>query len=441
LLWSVGQGRYPLEMDSQRDGGTDEVVARRLRWAALALAGLTSLASCAEGTEPPAPAGDGRRGTADGGFDADGGSEGDAGDRDAASSDGGGGGIGGDGDGDSNGGDGDGDGGGAGPWRKPLTIQGSQVPVAQTAFPVLVHITDADLAAHAGAGGLDIYFQDAGGGTLPFERESYDAATGTLIAWVKVDLTGDDQDFYVHYGDGSINERSTPASVWTGGFAAVYHMDYGGGAGTEADSTSNANHLSPPMVSSNPSSVPGKIGDALSFATPNGMLQAPDHDSLDITGALTVSMWVNKSATNPDYWEALVAKRVPPGENCNYQVSLGDDGAQRDLTFYDGSTIAGTSQTPTAGTWTHAAVVVDGTACSFYMDGVWFADASSCDLAPNSGPLFVGGTDQENDEPFYGALDEVRIAPVVRSADWLLTEVNSQKSNSTFITVGAAEDL
>jgi len=443
---------YPARMDSrpgrdrERRGGTTAACI------ALALATLAGPLGCAEGTQSPTAAADGTGGSSGSGSDAGGGSGDDAGgDGDATGGDGDGDATGGDGDatggdgdgdatggdGDATGGDGDGDGGGR---RKPLTIQGSQVPAPQTQFPVLVDITDADLAAHAGAGGLDIYFEDADGGVLPFERESYDAATGALIAWVKMDLTGEDQDFYLHYGGGTTHERSTPTDVWTHGFAAVYHMDYGGGAGTQTDSTANANHLSPPMASSEPVAAPGQVGDGLSFATANDMLRAPDHGSLDITGALTLSLWANKSATNPNHWETLIAKRIPPGENTNYQIGLGDDGSQRDLMFFDGSTIAISSQTAPAGTWTHMAIVVDAATCSFYMGGVFYQSISSCDLSPNSGPLFVGGTDQEQDEPFYGALDEVRIAGVARSANWLLTEVNNQ-SGPGFIVVGAEQAL
>jgi len=327
------------------------------------------------------------------------------------------------------------------PSRVPLTIQGSQVPSAQTGFPVLVSITVADMILVADPIGIDLAFRTTDGSPLPFEVESYDTATGTVRAWVGIDLTGSDQTFYLHYGDGVQTDESTPAAVWSNGFAAVYHMDYGGGGGTEPDSTANANNLSPPMQSSNPSAVTGQIGDGLSFATANGMLRAPDHGSLDITGALTISMWANKSGTNPSYWETIVSKRIPPGENCNYQFGLGNDGSQRNLMFFDGSTIRVSNQTIAAGIWSHVAVVVDGSTCNFYKDGVWFANATSCDMSANSGPLYVGGTDQEKDEPFYGALDEVRIADVVRSDDWLLTEVNSQKTGSSFIAVGAVEGL
>ena len=62
--------------------------------------------------------------------------------------------------------------------------------------------------------GTDIYFTSDGTITLPFARVSYDSGTGALGAWVKMDLTGANQVFYMHYGDGDVAEKSTASSVW-----------------------------------------------------------------------------------------------------------------------------------------------------------------------------------------------------------------------------------
>ena len=57
-----------------------------------------------------------------------------------------------------------------------ITINGSQVPAAQTDFPVLVRLSaDADLAANADPSGHDIHFTDTAGAELSFERVSYSA--------------------------------------------------------------------------------------------------------------------------------------------------------------------------------------------------------------------------------------------------------------------------
>jgi hypothetical protein len=46
------------------------------------------------------------------------------------------------------------------------------------------------------------------------------------------------------------------------------------------------------------------------------------------------------------------------------------------------------------------------------------------------------------DSNFYdGLMDELRVATVLRSADWVKTEYDNQKPGSTFISVGAEEAL
>jgi hypothetical protein len=113
--------------------------------------------------------------------------------------------------------------------RKKLTIEGDDATGAVGTlahFPVLVRLTDADLQGSVDASGLDVHFRDADGTTpLPFERESYDAFTGALVAWVALDLTGADQDFYMYYGDGDLLEKSTPDAVWDAEFEVVYHLE------------------------------------------------------------------------------------------------------------------------------------------------------------------------------------------------------------------------
>jgi len=119
--------------------------------------------------------------------------------------------------------------------RKRLTVQGSEVPSAQAGFPVLVRFaSDASLALYADPTGLDIYFQDTAGNPLPFERESYTSSTGALVAWVKMDLTGANQDFYIYYGDGNQSEKSIASAVWDSEYEAVYHLQ------DLTDSTSHA---------------------------------------------------------------------------------------------------------------------------------------------------------------------------------------------------------
>jgi hypothetical protein len=78
-------------------------------------------------------------------------------------------------------------------YRMPITINKAKVSGTQSNFPVLVSITSASLKSEINGGhvkngsGYDIVFRASDGTTaLPHDMESYIAATGQLIAWVKV---------------------------------------------------------------------------------------------------------------------------------------------------------------------------------------------------------------------------------------------------------------
>src|SRR4030042_4137664 len=88
-------------------------------------------------------------------------------------------------------------------YRKLILIDHDQVADDLTNFPILINITDADLATHAQADGDDIMFI-SGDNTTQYnhEIENYTSATGHLVAWVNVTSVFDDMDtwFFMYYG-------------------------------------------------------------------------------------------------------------------------------------------------------------------------------------------------------------------------------------------------
>src|SRR6185436_6040761 len=73
-------------------------------------------------------------------------------------------------------------------YRKTITINHIKVPnTNQTDFPVLIDVTDSNLATNAQSDGDDILFTSSDGSTkLNHEIETYTSSTGRLTAWVKV---------------------------------------------------------------------------------------------------------------------------------------------------------------------------------------------------------------------------------------------------------------
>ncbi len=112
-------------------------------------------------------------------------------------------------------------------FKKQLTVLAEDVTGAPlTDFSLLVSIVDSDLQENARADGFDIFFTASDETTiLPYERESYDGNSGTLVAWVLVDLLDTiDNKFFMFYGDPDATDQQDPTGLWDR-FNDVFHYN------------------------------------------------------------------------------------------------------------------------------------------------------------------------------------------------------------------------
>jgi hypothetical protein len=325
--------------------------------------------------------------------------------------------------------------------RKRLTVQGSEVPSAQAGFPVLVRIaSDASLALYADPTGLDISFQDAAGTPLPFERESYTSSTGALVAWVKMDLTGANQDFYVYYGAGDLSEKSTAGAVWDSEYEAVYHLQ------DLTDSTSHGRDCSDRGTTSHAS---GQIGVGRDFngnaelIGPRGVL--PTGDSF-----WTVSYWglaqPSNASGDDEQWAVSTQDFAQDGMSIGIETPPAISNNGNMLTYVSGWQAYGGTVMPDA-VWARvdARVYMSSNGYVEYSldGGAW--ERKNLDTNPlrhtNGSYISIGGEEANTDENWLGQLDEVRISSTLRSNDWLQAEYNNQRAGSTFVSVGVEESL
>jgi hypothetical protein len=125
---------------------------------------------------------------------------------------------------------------GAGEWwdanwkyRKTITINHLKVNGSLTDFPVLVSLTDSDLASKAQSDGRDIVFTDASLARLDHEIESYNHNTGTLNAWVKANVSSSvDTVLRMYYGNPAASNQQNPTGVWDSNFVMVQHLSEAG---------------------------------------------------------------------------------------------------------------------------------------------------------------------------------------------------------------------
>lgn len=185
-------------------------------------------------------------------------------------------------------------------FRKPVELQASQIAGNLTNFPVLISVTDADLAAKAQANGEDILFTLPDNTQLDHEIERFDSGTGELIAWVRLPAldASVDTDLFMYYGNPTAADQQNAAAVWDADYRMVHHLQEPGGPGTTLDdSTSQGNDGS---VLGGAASHPFYAADEII----NGAREFPGVDSGGCTNCTTTTVagdivhtWTSGSGT------------------------------------------------------------------------------------------------------------------------------------------------
>jgi hypothetical protein len=331
-------------------------------------------------------------------------------------------------------------------YRKLITIDHTQVTGGpHVGFPVLIRLAaDADLAANARPDGFDIAFTTAAGTALSYERESYDAATGALVAWVRLPVLGGSEDttLALVFGDPNAADQQRPTAVWDASYQAVWHL-----AGETLDSTANHNNGLP---IAGLATGPGFLGDGLVFDGVDDYLDVPASASLDNAAPVgTFSLWIRWIQPARGIYQMVMSSSnrfVTPRNGFEWANQA--SGAHYFYPWGGSETAFDYVSVPpfTAGTWHYLAVTfeyatrtlliyLDATPLSSSHDGEtgWAQIAQPADWLWGGNPA-MGGPDY-----FLGRMDEIRVASVLRPVEWLQTEMANQRTPSTFYTVGALE--
>jgi len=336
--------------------------------------------------------------------------------------------------------------------RKTITIDHARVGGLTTLsnFPVLVRIqNDGDLMTIGNGGhvvssaGYDIIFLGSDGVTqLDHEIQSYDGATGTLIAWVKVPTVSPSTDtvFYMDYGNSSVTSPTEdPAGVWDDDYEMVLHLrESGNGTLYEyRDSSGSGHHGTGGGATRSPNRVTDLFGYAQDFDGNDDYITIGN--VLGSVNAFTVSLWVK-----PENLTTTIERYITLGEN----VVLRHDGINTvgQVHFYmktDGTLkhLRGNNALAT-GIWRHVAGTWDGTTQRVFANG--------SELRNNTpGGTFnppAGGTISTGGETANGLLGEARISKIARSAGWIKTEFNNgmypnkaEDAINGFLSVGAVQ--
>ena len=213
-------------------------------------------------------------------------------------------------------------------------------------------------------------------------------------------------------------DNSTPPPPT--GLVAAWSFDAGTGP-TAADATGKG-HTG--TISGATWSATGKNGGALSFDGVNDWVTVADVNDLDLTNGMTLSAWVNPTASGSD-WRTILLKESP-GFMAYALYSNTDTGRP------SGHVVIGGSDLDTRGTaavannvWTYLAATYDGANLRLYVNGTLVSTrAVSGSMSASTGALRIGGNATWG-EWFGGLIDNVRVYSRSLAAAEIQSDMNA----------------
>jgi hypothetical protein len=346
-------------------------------------------------------------------------------------------------------------------WRHhaDLTLGGYTGSETLAAFPVLVSVTNFAGFAYSQLGdasGADLRFSDASGDVeLNYEIDTWNTS-GESHVWVQVPaLSGTATSIRAHWGHSTATAPAYTGNglTWSNGYVAVWHFSETSGT-TLNDSVGNYDGTANTGVDF---SEGGVLGSGARFNGLSGQVALTGMSLVASRSQLTVTGWANLDSLGPStkddsYDSALFSTAVSGTSGANptilwYNQTQGPNG-DRVYSFNVGDTSTPGNRVSTGSgiaqalAWQHIAGVISGTARRIYVNGTQRGTGTATAATTGtttSGHLgyWVGGANMY----FDGAMDEVRLANVARSADWLRAEWLTAASNTVFATYGETTAL
>jgi hypothetical protein len=303
------------------------------------------------------------------------------------------------------------------------TPDGADLPDGATVegFPVLVRI-DQDWFdfTEAKADGADVRFATAKGEPLAYQIEEWDATEGTASIWVRVPMIKGNarQMILMFWGKADAADKSDGKAVFnaSNGYVSVWHL---GDAVQDEVGTLESEDKGTTLTA-------GMVGKARHFPGRAGVFggdKIPDYPAGG--SAHTTSLWFRAEQPN--------------GTIIGWGNEGGGRGSKIRMQFRspphvhidsDFSDIKGESRLP-MNEWVHVTHVYSEEPRSLYINGKLDAEATTKLDIKTPSRLWLGGW--YNNYDFVGDLDEVRIAKVARSANWVRLAFENQKPLQTLV--------
>ncbi len=337
------------------------------------------------------------------------------------------------------------------------TAAGANVVSDQSRFPVLIRLgaSESDVFAGSRGRGRDIRFAKNSGALLGHQIERWDSAAAQAAIWVLVDTVKGNatQTLQMYWGNADAAESSNGAAVFetSNGYQAVWHFNEAAGDSAR-DATGNGFSAAPKdlLGLGNPADAAGMIGKAKAYAgnangTGGGYYLVPGSagGKLDFPmgSSYTLSAWASTDIVNKQF-RAIVTTH---DQQYALDMTAGD---MWEFNEYDNASGKWGWQdvlSPAAGhegKWKHIVGVRDGAKEYLYIDGA-LANAVIKTNAGGTGahlsaPVCIGKRGDNLSRFWAGKIDEVEMASVARSADWIKLSYASQAAAQTLVSIGPA---
>jgi len=292
-------------------------------------------------------------------------------------------------------------------------------------YPVLVrlgeHLPAFEYSGFASpSDGADLRFTDGATTTiLSHEIEKWDTG-GTSFVWVRVPALMSGSHIWAYWYNTS--ETTPPAyttdgSTWSSGFAGVWHMT----ERNAEDSTAAGNNGT---AHNQVADADGCIGTAQTFDGNGDQIALGNKPEFNQTGDLTLSAWVRPVGGGD---RAIIVKWAN-----NYILRLTN--VRRPSWHINGW--HHDNDTLPENDWSLVTLVhyenLPQRIEKVYINGVESLSENANGYQGTGGNLQIGAWG--GGHWFNGRIDEARICPVLRSADWIKARYDNEKPGSTFAT-------
>ena len=302
------------------------------------------------------------------------------------------------------------------------TPEGADLPagVVLEHFPLLVRLHQECFDfAQAMPHGEDLRFS-RDGTALAHEIEHWDAANGTASIWVRLPkIEGNArQDLHVHWGNANAVSTSNGKAVFdaSNGHVSVWHL---GSEVVDAVGTLASQDQGTTVV-------PGMIGEARHFPGGHGIFcgdQIANYPAKD--HAHTTSLWFRAAAPN-----GTVIGWGNEGGGRGSKIRMQFRSPPHIYIDSDFSDVKAESRLPLH-EWIHVVHTYGNGPRKLYINGKLDGEATTQLDIKSPSRLWLGGWYHHYD--FVGDLDEVRIADVTRTPEWIRLQFENQKPLQTLV--------